>query len=40
MKTKTEEIQYLGKMLTATTIEDIKRLSSIIKRLKQIKRSK
>ena len=33
---KTEEIQYLGLMLTATTIIDIKRLASIIKRLQEI----
>lgn len=36
MKTPTEEIQYLGSMLTATTIEDTERLNTIIKRLKEI----
>ncbi len=33
---KTEEIQYLGQMLTATTIQDKKRLNVIIRRLKEI----
>ena len=33
---KTEEIQYLGLMLTATTIGDTKRLAAIIERLSQI----
>lgn len=33
MKTKTQEIQYLGAMLTATTIRDRKRLKAIIARL-------
>lgn len=36
IKTPTEEIQYLGLMLTATTFEDKNRLKSIIKRLKQL----
>ncbi len=40
MKTKTEEIQYIGQMLTATEIGDKKRLSSIIKRLRQIQKDK
>lgn len=35
-KTPTEEIQYLGQMLSATTIEDASRLEAIIKRLKAI----
>ena len=38
MKTKTEEIRYLGQMLTATTNEDKKRLSSISKRLKKLQK--
>lgn len=33
MKTPTEEIQYLGLMLTATTDIDRKRLQAIVKRL-------
>lgn len=40
IKTKTEEIHYLGQMLTATTEKDSKRLKSIIKRLKEILRGK
>ncbi len=32
-KSKTEEIQYLGQMLTATTEKDKKRIKSIIFRL-------
>jgi len=32
-KSKTEEIQYLGQMLTATTAEDKKRLWATIRRL-------
>lgn len=35
-KTRTEEIQYLGQMLTATTDEDIERLGSIIDRLRTL----
>lgn len=35
-KNKTEEIQYLGAMLTATTIEDEDRLASIVSRLDEI----
>ena len=35
-KTPTEEIQYLGQMLTATTAEDIGRLGSIVLRLRDI----
>ena len=33
---KTKEIQYLGLMLTATTIQDTKRLAAKIKRLKEL----
>jgi len=33
---KTEEIQYLGLMLTATTIQDVERIKAIIKRLGEI----
>lgn len=32
-KTKIEEINYLGQMLTATTDKDIRRIKSIVKRL-------
>lgn len=35
-KTTTEEIQELGKILTATTIEDKERLNSILFKLRQI----
>ena len=35
-KTKTEEIQYLGGMLTATTIEDVKRMQAILNRLYEL----
>ncbi len=34
--TKTQEIQLLGQMLTATTIEDESRPSAIIARLSEI----
>lgn len=34
--TKTKEIQYLGQMLSATTVKDKTRLKSIIKRLKEL----
>jgi len=34
--TKTKEINYLGQMLTATTSKDKERLSSIVKRLKEL----
>lgn len=34
--TITEEIQYLGKMLCATTKEDKTRLKSIIERLEEL----
>ena len=34
--TKTKEIQYLGQMLSATTIKDKSRLKAIIKRLKEL----
>ncbi len=33
---KTEEIQYLGLMLTATTVADEKRLVSINRRLSEL----
>lgn len=33
VKTPTEEIQYLGRMLTATTQKDTKRLASITGKL-------
>ena len=33
---KTQEIQYLGLMLTATTVKDIERLSAITKRLQEL----
>jgi len=36
-KKQTEEIQYLGLMLTATTTKDIKRLDAIIERLQALK---
>ena len=35
-KTITEEIQYLGQMLTATTSKDKKRIKSIIKTLEEL----
>lgn len=35
-KTPTEEIQYLGQMLTATTERDVGRLESIVLRLRNI----
>ncbi len=35
-KSRTEEIQYLGQMLTATTEEDKKRIKAITKRLRQL----
>ncbi len=34
---KTQEIQYLGQMLTATTIADTKRSAAIIERLQVLK---
>ena len=37
---KTQEIQHLGQMLTATTSTDSTRLSAIIKRLKELRKSK
>ncbi len=33
---KTQEIQYLGQMLTATTAKDQTRLVSIIRRLQEL----
>jgi len=33
---KTQEIQYLGLMLTATTIKDVSRMRAIISRLNSI----
>ena len=33
---KTEEIQYLGQMLTATTEKDISRIEAIGKRLNEL----
>ena len=33
---KTEEIQYLGLMLTATTEKDVERMEAIIKRLGEL----
>ncbi len=33
---KTEEIQYLGQMLTATTVADKKRLAAISKNLQKL----
>lgn len=35
-KTRTEEIQYLGQMLTATTDADIERLGAIVDRLRTL----
>lgn len=35
-KTKTEEIQYLGQMLVATTEKDKSRIKAICKRLKKL----
>ena len=35
---KTQEIQYLGLMLTASTIEDVKRLTTIRKRLIELQK--
>lgn len=35
-KTKTQQIQYLGQMLTATTVRDRKRLRAIINRLREL----
>jgi len=33
---KTQEMQYLGQMLTATTEKDVKRIKSIISRLRKL----
>ena len=33
---KTEELQYLGLMLTATTIEDVSRIAAIQKRISEL----
>ena len=35
-KTSTQELQYLGKMLTASTVEDTRRVKNIIQRLTEI----
>ncbi len=37
MKTKTQELHYLGQMLTATTVKDKARLKAIIIRLIELR---
>jgi len=37
-KSKTEEIQHIGRMLTATMIEDVKRIETAQKRLSELSR--